>query len=391
MKIIPLYLPQFHQIPENDEWWGEGFTEWVNVRNAKPLFEGHNQPRVPLNNNYYDLNDVETLKWQCKIAKDHGIYGFCFYHYWFNGKVLLHKPMELLLQHPEIDINYCISWANGEWRDLWKASSAKSSKILISDDFDNEQLWVDHFNYMLPFFMDSRYIKEDNKPMLVIYSPNIILKLNKLLDCWTQMAKDAGFNGITYVYQSAASSFDNSWDRSGFEYGVEMNPGYVNRYFQKGNRAIFSSWMKYSREFKRIFKIKRSLMPSIKKENKVKTYDYDEVWQNILRLRPSSSTKMIPCAFTDWDNTPRHEIRGTAYNDVTAVKFKHYFALLVENTKKYYKSDKIFVFAWNEWAEGGYLEPDELYGNGFLDAIKEVLIENIQSDTMKRNENKKGS
>ena len=137
MKVIPLYLPQFHQIPENDEWWGEGFTEWTNVKKAKSLFEGHYQPRIPLNKNYYDLSQVDALRWQCKIAKEHGIYGFCFYHYWFNSKLLLEKPMEMLLAHPEIDINYCISWANHDWNDGWKASSGKE-KVLIGHDFDDE-------------------------------------------------------------------------------------------------------------------------------------------------------------------------------------------------------------------------------------------------------------
>lgn len=371
--MIPLYLPQFHTIPENDEWWGKGFTEWVNVRKAKPLFEGHNQPRVPLNKNYYDLSDVETLKWQCKIAREHGIYGFCMYHYWFNGHLLLEKPMEMLLAHPEIDINYCISWANGEWRDTWKCRNAKSTRVLIYDDYNNEELWVKHFNYMLPFFQDKRYIKENNKPLLVIYTPHVIMKLNKMLDLWTKMAKEAGLQGLTYIYQSAASSFDTSWDRSRFEYGVEMNPGYVNGISNKNNKYR-SMLMKYSREVKRILHINKSLFVA-KDNSEIKKHDYDEVWQKILQLRPTGITKMIPCAFTDWDNSPRFGINGSCYTDVTTQKFKHYFALLVENAKKYYKSDKVFVFAWNEWAEGGYLEPDELYGTGFLNAIKEVLDE----------------
>ena len=138
MKIFAFYLPQFHAIKENNEWWGNGFTEWTNVRGAKPLFEGHYQPRVPQGGNYYDLTDVEVLKWQCKLAKEHGIYGFCMYHYWFSGKLLLEKPMEILLAHPEIDIKYCISWANGEWRDIWNPKN-RDSQILIFDDFNNEQ------------------------------------------------------------------------------------------------------------------------------------------------------------------------------------------------------------------------------------------------------------
>lgn len=376
IKVIPLYLPQFHTIPENDEWWGKGFTEWVNVKNAKPLFEDHNQPRIPLNDNYYDLSDIETLKWQCKIAKEHGIYGFCMYHYWFNGKLLLERPMEMLLAHPEIDIKYCISWANHDWTDGWKASD-RAPKVLIAHNFDDEKDWVNHFNYMLPFFKDPRYIREDNKPIMVIYIPNLIRKLNKMLTLWTQMAKDAGFEGLTYIYQSASSSFDNSWNRSQFKYGVEMHPGYVNMYFKNSRMGVFPKLMKYSREFKRILGIKRSLLPE-KKRTEVSVCNYDETWQRILKIRPKDGINMIPCAFVDWDNTPRHGMRGSVYKNATPEKFKMYLSQLVDNAQKYYNTDMIFVFAWNEWAEGGYLEPDTKNGWGYLEAIKEV-VENKES------------
>ena len=374
MKIIPLYLPQFHTIPENDEWWGKGFTEWVNVREAKPLFEGHNQPRVPLNNNYYDLSDIETLKWQCRIAKEYGIYGFCMYHYWFNGHLLLEKPMEMLLAHPEIDIKYCISWANHDWTDAWKASN-RQPKVLIAHNFDDEKDWVDHFNYLLPFFKDPRYMTENNKPLMVIYIPNIIRKLKKMLDVWSQMARDNGFDGLTFIYQSAASSFDNSWDHSLFDYGVEMNPGYVGLANRQKNSSFFPKLMKYSHEIKRFLHIRRSLLPQ-KKITEVSKADYDYTWQRILELRPiSNAPKMIPCAFTDWDNTPRHKERGYLYQGVSPDKFKSYFKQLIDNTKNFYDTDMIFVFAWNEWSEGGYLEPDEKNGFAFLEAIKECLSE----------------
>ena len=374
MKIIPLYLPQFHIIPENDEWWGKGFTEWVNVREAKPLFEGHNQPRVPLNNNYYDLSDIETLKWQCRIAKEYGIYGFCMYHYWFNGHLLLEKPMEMLLAHPEIDIKYCISWANHDWTDAWKASN-RQPKVLIAHNFDDEKDWVDHFNYLLPFFKDPRYMTENNKPLMVIYIPNIIRKLKKMLDVWSQMARDNGFDGLTFIYQSAASSFDNSWDHSLFDYGVEMNPGYVGLANRQKNSSFFPKLMKYSHEIKRFLHIRRSLLPQ-KKITEVSKADYDYTWQRILELRPiSNAPKMIPCAFTDWDNTPRHKERGYLFQGVSPDKFKSYFKQLIDNTKNFYDTDMIFVFAWNEWAEGGYLEPDEKNGFAFLEAIKECLSE----------------
>lgn len=373
MKVIPLYLPQFHTTPENDKWWGEGFTEWVNVKNAKPLYEGHSQPRIPQNNNYYDLRNVATLRWQADLANEYGIYGFCFYHYWFNGKLLLEKPMELLLQNQDINLKYCLSWANGEWRDTWKCKDRKSTKILIADDFNNEELWVDHFNYLLQFFKDPRYITENDKPILVIYSPHIIPKLNKMLDLWTNMAKENGLNGITYIYQSASASFDKTWDRSRFSYGIEMNPGYANEISSKSAK-LRSTLYKYTGKFKRLFHIKRSLIPS-KNNKELQRKSYDETWNKILSLRPSESTKMIPCAFTDWDNTPRFGINGWCYDGVTVAKFKSYFKQLLLNTRKYYDSDMMFIFAWNEWAEGGYLEPDELYGDGFLNSIKSSLIE----------------
>jgi len=375
MKIIPLYLPQFHTIPENDEWWGKGFTEWSNVKGAKPLFKGHNQPRVPLNENYYDLSKIDTLKWQCKIAREHGIYGFAMYHYWFNGHMLLEKPMEMLLEHPEIDINYCISWANHDWTDAWKAKD-NAPKTLIAHDFDDEEDWVTHFNYMLRFFKDPRYMKEDNKPILIIYIPNLIPKLNKLLDKWTDMAKENGFEGLTFIYQSAASSYDDSWDKSKFSYGVEMNPQYINLLTKTQNepQQISFRMVKIARKIKKLLGITRSLDFRGYNHKEVRRLDYDTCWRSILEHKPVSR-KMIPCAFTDWDNTPRHNTNGYLYVGVTPEKFKDYFKRLLIKSKTDYDTDMVFVFAWNEWAEGGYLEPDTKTGYKYLDAIKESLIE----------------
>jgi len=166
MKVVALYLPQFHTIPENDTWWGEGFTEWVNIKKAIPLFENHHQPRMPLQDNYYNLADPDVMRWQASIAKEHGVYGFCFYHYWFDGKLLLQKPIENFLENKDIDIHFCISWANEHWTDQWVS---EKWNVLIEQRYGERDEWKVHFDYLLPYFKDDRYIKVDEKPVFVIY------------------------------------------------------------------------------------------------------------------------------------------------------------------------------------------------------------------------------
>lgn len=370
MKVIPVYLPQFHTIPENDEWWGKGFTEWVNVKGAEPLFEGHRQPRRPLDDNYYDLSDVETLRWQCRIAREHGIYGFAMYHYWFNGHKLLHRPMEMLRDTPDIDINYMISWANHDWNDSWRAT-AGNVRTLIAHDFDDEADWVEHFNYMLTFFKDPRYIKEDGMPLLIIYIPQVIGKLHKMLELWTRMARENGLPGIKYISQESSALFDNSWDRSQFSYSIQFQPQYVQ--YLTGNsfkRWIFKTIVRYSRGIKQRLGIKRGL--GINLQSQVKVKDYDEDWQKILRLTPENDT-ILPSGMVDWDNTPRKKTAGWCYRGQSAEKFAHYFKQLLIRARDVYHTDKVFLFAWNEWAEGGYLEPDTHNGYAYLDAIKAAV------------------
>jgi hypothetical protein len=369
MKVIPVYLPQFHQIPENDEWWGEGFTEWTNVKKAKPLFEGHYQPRVPLNNNYYNLSEVEALRWQCKIAKENGIYGFCFYHYWFNGHLLLEKPMELLLQHPEIDINYCISWANESWTNGWVSNS---NKILIDHNFQDEQDWVDHFNYLLPFFKDSRYIIEDGKPLLTIYVPHQISTLKRMLALWNKMAIDNGFKGLKFMYQNVRSHIDKGMDKSLFDYGIEFQPQFTQ--IMQASKSMKKLLIWAPRISKWIQKNLGVHLRLFNRKDQIAISDYDEIWTKIIEHQPHTNN-MIPSAFVDWDNTARKNMRGSVILGSTPEKFKSYFKQLVVKAREVYETDKVFVFAWNEWAEGGYLEPDEKYGYAYLNSIKEVLIE----------------
>ena len=223
MKIIAFYLPQFHDIPENDEWWGKGFTEWVNVKKARPLYKGHEQPRIPLNNNYYNLLDDKVKIWQAKLAKEYGVYGFCYYHYWFGGKLLLEKPMEQMLENPNIDIPFCISWANEPWTKAW----VNEKKVLIPQFYGGKKEWKEHFDYLLKFFKDSRYIKEDGKPLLVIYRAEVIEHLNEMLDYWSELAKKNGFKGMVYAYQNITFDLIPNKDDSRFTYNIEFQPSYA--------------------------------------------------------------------------------------------------------------------------------------------------------------------
>lgn len=362
MKVISFYLPQFHRTPENDKWWGEGFTEWTNMKKAKPLFDGHYQPRVPLNKNYYDLSDVENIRWQAEIAKENGIYGFCFYHYWFNGKLLLEKPIHLLRDNKDIDMNYCMCWANENWTNGWVSDR---NNILIEHDFNNREDWKKHIDYFMEFFKDSRYIFMDGKPVLVIYYPNLIGPLKEMMNFWSNEAKKEGYEGITFIFQHPYYYFEEKTDKSLFNYGIEFQPSF-SRLTRYGNNTK-----------KQNFKIKIStflqkrLHIYLHFKKKLVKYDYDEIWKELLNR--DSEDYMLPGAFIDWDNTPRKGNRGSMMLGATPEKFKSYFHELVKKTSSKSKKEYIFIFAWNEWAEGGYLEPDEKYGYAYLNAIKDVL------------------
>lgn len=373
MKVIAFYLPQYHAIKENDEWWGKGYTEWENLKKAQPLFHGHYQPRIPQNNNFYNLLDDSVQKWQCKIAKENGVYGFCFYHYWFNGHMLLEKPMEQYLADMDCNLPFCICWANENWTKAWVS---KKDTVLISQEYGAAEQWKEHFEYLLTFFSDDRYIKEDNKPLMVIYRPELIDCLNDMLDYWNELAKENGFNGLCFAYQHITFDSNPDKDDSRFEYAIEYQPGYGLRELEKG----FIVRLKMIKQRIDLFCEKKlhftiSVRKLINGKRNLDTPDYDKVWNAIIKRTPPSE-KYIPGAFTDWDNSPRRGEKGRIFIGATPKKFEWYFDKLIQKAKNEYHKDMIFVFAWNEWTEGGYLEPDERYKDGYLKAIKHALEKN---------------
>ena len=374
IRILALYLPQFHNIPENDEWWGDGFTEWTNVRAAKPLFEGHDQPKVPLHSNYYDLLDDEVKKWQVGLAKEYGIYGFCYYHYWFNGKMLLEKPMEQMLNNTDVDLPFCVNWANETWTKAWVGDE---KKILIKQEYGDEQEWRKHFDYLLPFFKDRRYIKIDNKPLFIFYRPEVVPCLSQMIEKWSEWARQEGFSGISFMSQSTDSISDASINKL-FDYAIEFQPSLARAHISnkklKTLKLIRRKIAHFAEKFLGIDLLRYGANAAAKAQG-TNRMSYDKVWTDIITSNPSCD-KAVAGAYVMWDNSPRHGNRAVVHTGASPEKFKEYMSKQIRHVKNHYKNDFLVMYAWNEWAEGGYLEPDQSSGYGYLEGIKSSLIEN---------------
>ena len=369
-KLIAFYLPQYHCIPENDEAYGKGFTEWTNTKKAEPLFEGHYQPKIPLNENYYCLEDINVMKKQVDLAKEYGLYGFCFYHYWFqNGKKLLEKPIENFLKHKEINFPFCLSWANENWSRRWDGGNGE---IIARQEYGNRIELKKHILYLKDFFEDPRYIRIDNKPVFLIYRPDLIPNVKKLVRYLRKEAVKLGFDGLTIMAQHPTYYIERE-NRDIFDYFVEFEPAYINKINSFEKKDI------YKRRLERIIlnvfgenmvsKIKEIV--TTKQHKMLEIHNYDRDWKDILKL-PVWDKKQIAGAFVDWDNTARNK-NGLMYEGACPEKFKTYFEKLCKKVDEDYFEKVIFINAWNEWAEGAYLEPDEKYEYAYLQAIKDIL------------------
>ena len=348
MKTLAIYLPQYHKVKENDEWWGEGFTEWTAVRNANPLFEGQVQPRVPLNENYYDLEHKETMLWQASLAKEYGVDGFCFYHYWFkNGKKILEKPAELLLEWKDVDMPFCFCWATATWARSWTNITGKNSwadayegskeinsdnGILIEQDYGDENDWNNHFDYLLKFFEDNRYIKLDGKPVFVLDATAGIQGVERMITFWRTLALKSGFPGLYIILMNAGIISHGTVD-------ALVSPMSIKSKVDEGSR------------------------------NAVCTVSYSDAYENYLNQTPNTTEQSILWGMVDYDDTPRRGQNGKCFINANPIYFEKYFRRLIEKSCSI-KAPFVFLNAWNEWGEGMYLEPDELHGFGYLEALK---------------------
>jgi len=349
MKILALNLPQFHEIKENDEWWGKGFTEWTNVRKAKPVYKGHVQPELPLNNNYYDLSKREDVIAQTKMAYENGVSGFVYFHYWYNGRKMLEKPCEILLKAPEAKIEYCFCWANHPWTRAW---DGKAHQILLQQTYGDVEDWENHLQYLLPFFKDVRYIKVDNRPMFFIYAMCNIPDYDNMIAYWKKRLIEEGFDGIYIV-----------------EYISSKNV----RAFCKFTSAVYEDEPIYSARFC-ISPLQKAIRLFNKKMLRPDILDYDDIWEAILKKDAVyDGKKIIQGAFATWDNTPRRGKKGcTIFKGATPEKFEKYFSRLISGERKDCSKDYLVINAWNEWGEGAMLEPTEQYGYAYLDVVKKI-------------------
>jgi hypothetical protein len=373
-KLIAMYFTQLHAIPENDQWWGKGFTDWVNVKAARPQFDGHNQPRIPLNNKYYDQSQLETLYWQADLARAHGVYGFCHYHYWFDGKQLLETPTNLMLQNKDINMPFCLSWANETWSKRW---DGRDHHILIKQTHPpDKERWKLHFEYLIKAWSDERAIRVDDKPVFVIYRPQNIPEIDQMLEYWRELANQAGLKGLYLIHQKqyempnqdSLKSFDAMFQFQPFE-------SIYSPHFDKSSMKQ-ANWFKLVRALpESIQDMLRSLYAAFNKQ--LTFYDYDEVWRITAQIHADPNRTTFPGAFVDWDNTARYKKRATIFKGADPERFGYWFKQLVESMpSRNLPENFIFLNAWNEWSESAYLEPDSHNTMGYLDQVKSTLIVN---------------
>jgi hypothetical protein len=346
VRLIAFYLPQFHPIPENDKWWGPGFTEWTNVTRGRPLYKEHYQPRRPGELGYYDLRVKDVRHRQIELARKYGIHGFCYYYYWFSGRRLLERPLELMLADSEIDFPFCVCWANENWSRRWDGSE---HDILIEQEYAREDP-ARLIRELLPVLRDPRYITVNGAPILLVYRPDIIPDLRDVLNTWRCTAEELG---VPQLHLCGVQSFGY---RNGFEDGFDAMVE-----FPPHNIEVDEGTAKTA---------------GVVSGFKGKIYSYADVVRYSVRLGSGVRLPVYRGLMTGWDNTARRGLNGHVFHGASPDRYEVWLRRLVDYTRKHHIGDQrlIFINAWNEWAEGAYLEPDEKYKHRFLEATARAVF-----------------
>lgn len=344
VKALAFYLPQFHTFKENDNWWGKGFTEWTNTKKSIPRFEGHYQPREPHSDiGYYTLDNAETIKNQVQLAKRHGIYGFCFYYYWFSGKRLMEKPIDIFLKDKSIDFPFCLCWANENWTRTW---DGLNKNVLIEQKYSNtdpEKFIQDLKKYI----DDKRYIRIDGKPIILVYAPQSIPDYEDTVRRWRDEARKIGIGEI--LIWSKSSVFSNITDEfidAEFDF-APTGCAFNNSVIEKNNRRTIFDYSKL-----------------------VTDYRDRKIYYNHFPVKPF----FYSCTM-GWDNAARRKEGYTVLSNYSPEKFYEWLRLIIEETKRRFNPEQRFIFvnAWNEWAEGTYLEPDKKFGYTNINTLSKAI------------------
>ena len=356
-RLIAFYLPQYHPIPENDEWWGKGFTEWTNTAKAKPLFKGHYQPHVPADLGFYDLRVSETRIAQAEMARKYGIEAFCYYHYWFGGKQLLERPLKEVVASGEPDFPFCVCWANQTWTGVWHGAP---NRILIEQTYPGDDDHIAHFNSLLPAFSDKRYVKVGGKVLFLIYRP---LELpDGVINFWRELAENAGLKGIHFV----GVTEDPNWIPEDYGFDGAVLVRFSARYDWVSRRKPIK-WI--LNEFR-----KQIARPIIVK--------YADILSELGPLKNTQTRQMpYPCVIPNFDNTPRSGKDGHVFHGSSPELFRVPLRQAIDVVKDLPNDENIvFLKSWNEWAEGNHLEPDLRFGNAYLEVIRQEVIKSTSSN-----------
>jgi lipopolysaccharide biosynthesis protein len=357
IKPIAIYLPQFHPTPENDIWWGKGFTEWTNVTKAQPRYEGHYQPHYPADLGFYDLRLEEARLAQEELAKAYGIHGFCYYHYWFNGKRLLYEPLDRKLNNQKEDLPFMMCWANENWTRTW---DGLDKEVLLKQDYSFEDD-VNHIQHLISYFKDERYIKVEGKPIFIIYRPNLFPEMQTTIEIWRKKVKEAGFPDL-YIGFAQNKEYQFEPKTKGFDFAFDFQP----------NSLHSTSSIPYPRTF--LEKVIRRL----KKKFNIKVSDLNYYVDYLAFVRNQMNKPfgkyVYPGITPMWDNSARRKNNNFVLHDSTPEKYKIWLSNIKENYSwESVPENFLFINAWNEWAEGNHLEPCQKWGRRYLEVTKEIL------------------
>lgn len=355
IRTIAFFLPQFHPTPENDEWWGKGFTEWRNVTKARPLFPGHYQPHLPADLGFYDLRLPEVREAQAELARQHGIHGFCYYHYWFNGRRILERPFNEVLESGKPDFPFCLCWANENWTRVWDGGKRN---VLLEQKYSPEDDLA-HIRSLIPAFNDPRYIRIDGKPLLLVYRTELLPDPARTAEVWREEARRAGIGDL---YLARVEGFVKGVDPNsiGFDAAVEFAPD-----ASKAGTALFRG-----RVARLLGKFK--LLPAVFRDSWL--YSYPATVRGMLS-KPERGYRWFRCVTPMWDNSARRSANASIFVGSTPAIYKQWLSKIVARTRQRLAGDEqiVFINAWNEWAEGCHLEPDQKWGHAYLEATREAL------------------